>query len=109
MLVLIAKRLANMVATMVTVSILVFLLLEFSPGSVAIKVLGPYSSEEQRQIWLENNGYNRPIYTRYADWLGRFVTGDLGESTRFKQPVNDILWSRLSTSFNNFLEICPLI
>ncbi len=75
MLVFIAKRLAYMVATMVAVSVLVFLLLEISPGNVATKVLGPYSSEEQRQIWLEDNGYNRPLYIRYGDWLARFVTG----------------------------------
>jgi len=98
MLVFIAKRLAYMAATMVAVSILVFLLLEISPGNVATKVLGPYSSEEQRQIWLEKNGYNRPFYIRYGEWLGRFVTGDLGVSTRFKVPVNDILWNRVANT-----------
>ena len=112
MLVFIAKRLAYMVATMVAVSILVFLLLELSPGNVATKVLGPYSSEEQRQIWLEENGYNRPLYVRYGDWLGRFVTGDLGDSIRFKQPVNDILWDRVANTgilaIAVFLVMVPL-
>ena len=56
MLVFTAKRLGFMVMTMLIVSLLLFLLLEFSPGSVATKVLGPYSSEEQRQLWLEANG-----------------------------------------------------
>ena len=46
MLIFLAKRLGYMVVTMVVVSGLLFLLLEISPGSVATKVLGPYSSEE---------------------------------------------------------------
>ncbi len=112
MLVFIAKRLAYMIATMVAVSALVFLLLEISPGNVATKVLGPYSSEEQRQIWLEKNGYNQPLYVRYGDWLAKFATGDLGRSVRYKQPVNDILWVRVWNTailaFTVFLVMVPL-
>jgi peptide/nickel transport system permease protein len=95
MVVFIAKRLLYMAATMLAVSILVFLLLELSPGSVATKVLGPYSSDEQRQLWLEQHGYNQPLHSRYVDWLGKFVSGDLGTSVRFKQPVAAILWPRV--------------
>ncbi len=83
---------------MLVVSFLVFLLLELSPGSVADKVLGPYSTTEQRQLWLEANGYLEPFISRYFDWLGRFVTGDFGESTRFRVPVSDILWPRLGNT-----------
>ena len=95
MLILIAKRLGIMVLTMIVVSLLLFLLLEISPGNVATKVLGPYSSEEQRQLWLEQNGYNRPLHVRYISWLGNFATGNFGESIRFKVPVSEVLWPRL--------------
>ncbi len=91
----ILKRLGAMILIMIVVSILVFLLLEISPGSVATKVLGPYTSEEQRQLWLEQHGYLEPLYARYLGWLGSFVTGDFGESTRFKVPVAEVLWPRL--------------
>ena len=50
---LIGKRVAWMLATMLLVSALLFLLLELSPGNVATKVLGPYSTEEQRSLWLD--------------------------------------------------------
>lgn len=98
MLIFVTKRLGQMALTMLIVSLLVFLLLELTPGNVATKVLGPYSSEEQRQIWLEEHGYNRPVYIRYFAWLGNFVTGDLGQSVRYKTPVNDILWDRLGNT-----------
>ncbi|GMQ90303.1 MAG: ABC transporter permease [Gammaproteobacteria bacterium] len=95
MLIFIMKRLGFVVVTMVAVSIMLFVLLEFSPGSVATKVLGPYTSEEQRNLWLEQHGYFEPIYVRYFSWLGNFATGDFGESVRFKVPVSDVLWPRL--------------
>jgi peptide/nickel transport system permease protein len=91
----ILRRLGAMVLTMLVVSVLLFLLLELTPGNVATKVLGPYSSEEQRNLWLEANGYFEPLWYRYATWLGSFVTGDFGESIRFKVPVAEVLWPRL--------------
>src|SRR5690606_14062408 len=106
------RRLALTAATMLAVSLLVFLLLELNPGSVAVKVLGPYSSEEQRQLWLEANGYLNPLWQRYLEWLGRMVTGDFGESIRFKVPVAEVLWPRLWNTailaFWTFVVLIPL-
>ena len=94
----ILRRAALMIVTMLAVSMLLFVLLEYSPGSVATKVLGPYSSDEQRELWMEANGYNRPMTIRYLEWLGNMVTGDFGDSVRFKEPVSDILWPRLGNT-----------
>ncbi len=95
---LLIKRLGYLLLTMLVVSFLVFLLLELDPRSVAGKVLGPYSTDEQRLLWLEAHGYLEPFFSRYFDWLGRFVTGDFGESTRFRVPVSQILWPRLGNT-----------
>src|SRR3546814_4450298 len=86
------RRLGITVLTMLAVSMLVFLLLEFDPGSVAVKVLGPYSSEEQRKLWMAAHGYLDPLWQRYLTWLGHVLTGDFGESIRFKVPVSEVLW-----------------
>ena len=91
----ILRRIGNMALIMVLVSVAVFLLLELTPGSVATKVLGPYSSEEQRQIWLEAHGYLEPLWVRYFNWLSSFVQGEFGDSIRFKVPVAEVLWPRL--------------
>ena len=45
-----------------------------SPGSVATKVLGPYSSDEQRMLWLQAHGYFEPLWWRYLAWLGKEIT-----------------------------------
>ena len=110
MLIFILKRIGQMLLIMVVISIMLFLLLEINIESVAVKVLGQYSTEEQREIWLQNNGYYDPLYERYFRWLGNFVTGDLGESVRFKQPINDFMWERLwKTTILGFWTMVVLI
>ncbi len=112
MLVFIVRRLGTMALTMVVVSVLLFLLLEINVEGVAIKVLGAYSSEEQRNLWLERNGYFEPLYFRYGTWLVNFATGDFGDSVRFKVPVGDILWPRLANTgylgLATMLAVIPL-
>jgi len=101
-----------MLLTMLAVSLLVFVVLELSPGSVATKVLGPYSSPAQRQLWLAQHGYTAPLATRYLAWLGKVVTGNFGDSTRFKMPVHAILWPRLANTallgLTTFAVMVPL-
>ena len=110
MIVLIGKRLGIMVLTMFAVSLLLFLLLEFSPGSVATKVLGQFASEEQKNLWLEQRGYFEPVWYRYFAWASNFITGDLGISHRYKAPVADILWPRLwNTAILGFWTFALLI
>ena len=98
MLVFAVRRFGTMILTMFVVSVLVFVLLEVNIDGVATKVLGPYSSQEQRHLWLQANGYYDPAILRYLRWLGNFVVGDFGESVRFKVPVSEVLWPRLANT-----------
>ena len=92
------KRFIIMLLTMVVVSLLTYLLLEINGDSVVVKVLGPYSTDEQRSLWLEANGYNRPVWERYVSWLGNLLTGDFGQSLKYRAPVADVLWPRLANT-----------
>ncbi|MDJ0969817.1 MAG: ABC transporter permease [Kiloniellales bacterium] len=98
MLIFIMRRIGAMVLTMAVVSFLLFLLLEVQPGNVAAKVLGPYSSDEQREIWLEKNGYNDPFFQRYFRWLGNAAIGQFGQSIKYKTEVSEVLWPRLGNT-----------
>src|SRR4051794_35363200 len=104
MLLLMMRRLASMLLIMAVVSLLLFLIFESNKLAVAGKVLGPYSSTEQRELWLEQNGYNRPFPVRYVEWVGRALRGDFGKSIRFKAPVADLLWDRLGNT--GILALC---
>ncbi len=95
MVILITKRLASMLLIMLVVSAILFAIFETDKLAVAGKVLGPYSSDEQREIWLQENGYNRGFATRYVSWVWNASRGDFGKSLQFKVPVSEILWPRL--------------
>jgi len=90
-----AKRFGLLLFTMFVVSFLVFTVNEFSPGQVARKVLGPYATQLQVDMLTEQMGLNRPVIVRYVEWIAGVLQGDLGYSTLFKAPVNDIIWDRV--------------
>ena len=92
------RKVAIALAMMLAVSFLIFLALEVNVEDVAVKVLGQYSTVEQRAAWLAQNGYNDPFLLRYVRWLGQFVAGDWGISTFFRAPVVDMVLPRLAAS-----------
>lgn len=98
MLVFLARRTVQMLLVMIGVSILLFLLLEIDIDNLAIKVLGPYSLPEARELWLTENGYRDPLIIRYFRWLGGVMTGDFGDSVIYRVPVSEILWPRLGNT-----------
>jgi len=94
----IVRRLGHMLLTMVVASFLIFAMSEWTPGSVARKQLGQFATQEQVDRLTERLGLDRPVVVRYVEWLGGVLTGDLGQSTRFKEPVNAIIWDRLGNT-----------
>lgn len=104
MLILTLKRLGSMLLIMAVVSFILFSIFETDKLAVAGKVLGPYSSQEQRELWLEQNGYNEPFLERYVRWAGNAVRGDFGQSMQLKVPVADVLWPRLANT--GILALC---
>ena len=92
------RRLGFLLITLLATSFLVFAISEFAPGDVATKILGPYATADQIALLTEEMGLNRPMPVRYLDWLGGVLSGDLGTSTLFKQPVNEVLWGRLANT-----------
>ncbi|SVE46610.1 uncharacterized protein METZ01_LOCUS499464, partial [marine metagenome] len=87
MLIFIVKRLLMMIMTMLVVSLILFLVMEINIESVAVKVLGQFSTELQRQLWLEANGYFQPAYIRYFEWLENILQGSFGYSVVYKVEV----------------------
>jgi peptide/nickel transport system permease protein len=92
------RRLLFMLVTMLAVSFIVFAISEVVPLDVARNILGPYASEDSVEHLRKQMGLDLPVMTRYWRWLGRFVQGDLGISTRYQAPVDSLLWRRLANS-----------
>jgi peptide/nickel transport system permease protein len=93
-----AKRFGYLVLTMFAVSLLIFVLNEYSPGQVARKILGPYAEENSVAILTEQMGLNRPVLVRYVEWLSHILRGDLGKSTLWGVDVSSIIWDRLGNT-----------
>jgi len=55
-------------------------------------------SEEQLEALKAYYGFDKPWYISYFHWLGNVVQGDLGESTRWNEPVWDRVKSALPIS-----------
>jgi len=90
-----ARRFTSMVLIMLTISFVLFVIFEGDKFNVATKVLGQYTTMDQRLRWLENNGYNDPFIARYLRWLWNFLRGDFGNSIQFNVPVSKLLWDHL--------------
>lgn len=107
----IARQLFNMAITLFVVSLLVFMLNEMTPGDVARKILGPYALQDQVDKLTREMGLDRPVIVRYLEYMGRALTGDLGHSLVYRQPVADVLWDRLGNTLVlaglSFLVIVP--
>ena len=71
---------------------------EGDPRLIARSVLGPYAQNQQLDAWITQNGYDRPMMVRYFEWIGRVLSGDLGDSIIYKRPVNEIFWDRLGNT-----------
>jgi peptide/nickel transport system permease protein len=52
-------------------------------------------TEEAKEAMRQRLGLNDPAPLRYAQWLKRALTGDLGYSLTSRQPVTEIIMNRL--------------
>ncbi len=94
------RRFGAMILTAICLTFIVFLLTNLAPNleRLAKEQTNSRMSDEQVISWLTGHGYDRPVVVRYAEWLGDVVTGDLGHSTRFNRPVNEIIGQRLGNT-----------
>ena len=67
---LVGKRLMYGLITLLVVSILIFSAVELLPGDLAQAVLGQGATEETVTAMREQLGLDRPVWIRYAEWLG---------------------------------------
>ena len=89
------KRFGYLLLTMLAVSLIIFVVNEYSPGQVTRKILGPFATQNEVDLLTVKMGLDRPIIIRYIEWLGQILRGDLGKSTLWGAPVNSIIWDRL--------------
>lgn len=92
------KRVLVAVATVIAVSILVFVCVEIVPIDPAMHALGRESTPEQRAVFRERMNLDDPPIERYQRWGGNLLRGDFGTSVTSGRPVGPLLAQRLGNT-----------
>lgn len=95
----ILQRILMIIPIMLGVSVIVFLIMELTPGDPVTIMLGERAPEEQRIILRERLGLDKPAPERYVIWLGNVMKLDLGRSIRSNRPVVDEIKGRMGPTF----------
>jgi peptide/nickel transport system permease protein len=95
----------ELLAVLFLVSLGVFLLLSLVPGDPAVAVLGEGRTPAEYDALREQLGLNDPLMTRYADWLGGVLKGDLGTSL---VPPQTAVLDRIGSALPVSLELAVL-
>ena len=81
------------------VAVLVFLLLRLTPGDPAAILAGDAATGEQIAAIRADLGLDQPLIVQFGIWLGKVLTGDLGQSFYFRIDVATLIGQRLEPTF----------
>jgi len=91
----VARRVVALAATLVFVSMLVFVVVRVLPGDPAALIMGTEGSPEAAARLRDALGLNRPLAVQYLEWLAGALRGDLGRSIQYDLPVGALIVTRL--------------
>ncbi len=105
------RRFLLVIPTLLGITILVFGITRFVPGGPIDRMIAAAQAggegaggnslgsqvldEEQLAELREFYGFDKPVHESYLIWLGKTLKLDLGESTRYQEPVIDMILTRL--------------
>ena len=92
------KKIALLLATLLVISLVVFLAFQIIPGDPVTQMLGTEYTETRAEALRHELGLDQPVIVRYFKWLAGFVTGDLGISYSYSMPVSDLLSGKIAVT-----------
>ncbi len=95
LLTMVVQRLALGVVTLFVVSLIIFLGVELLPGDLTQAILGQAATPETVAAFRRELGLDLPPHTRYLEWLGAIVQGDLGRSLANNREISELISGRL--------------
>jgi peptide/nickel transport system permease protein len=93
----IARRLIQGLLTLFGISVLTFTLVRLAPGDPVLMMVAGSADMTAADIAAIRAAYgvDEPIPQQYVRWLGRLLTGDLGQSLQYKRPVSQMIGATL--------------
>jgi peptide/nickel transport system permease protein len=92
------RRIFVAAATVIAVSMLVFVAIEIVPIDPAMHALGRESTPEQREVFRQRMHLDDPPPQRYLRWSGNLLHGDFGTSVTSGRSVAPLLAQRLQNT-----------
>ena len=90
-----SSALLMLIPVLFGVSIIVFSILQLTPGDPALLALGEFAPPEQLEATAGTARLNDPPHVQYLRWVTRAVQLDLGQSLRSNRPVTEEIASRM--------------
>lgn len=109
------RRFALIIPTFLGITVLIFAITRFVPGGPVERMISKMQSQNEGGAAVSGGhsnalspdqiaelnafyGLDKPVTTAYIEWLTKLVHLDLGESTRYYEPVTDMIAERLPVS-----------
>ncbi len=112
MLLYIGKRLAEILVTLVGITILSFFIIHLAPGKPTdvLTELNPKITPEARERLEKYYGLDKPVYIQYLLWAKRVIRLDFGESfSTDRRPVWDKIKERIPVTLSiNLLSMAMI-
>ena len=90
------RRILQTIPILFIISVLLFFLVRSAPGGPLTSARrNPNVTKEQIEAIEEKLGLNDPLPVQYGRWIGEMFKGNLGESIKFRRPVNDMIAERI--------------
>lgn len=94
----IAQRLMAALPVLLGILFVTFALARLLPGDPCVAILGEKANEVTCAAFNARYGLDKPITTQFGIYLRDVLTGDLGMSFRYGQPVTRMIAERLSVT-----------
>jgi peptide/nickel transport system permease protein len=85
------RRLGQSVATLIGITVLVFLMQRLLPGGPARAIMGPRATQQAIRAFDQAHGLNRSVAVQYWDFVVGLVHGQLGSSYKLDEGVDSLL------------------
>jgi microcin C transport system permease protein len=112
------RRFFLIIPTFLGITILIFVITRFVPGGPIERIIAQAQqqalqggsaavsetvqrqplSDEQIAMLRKYYGFDKPVLVSYFTWLGKLLRGDLGTSTRYYDPVWEMIRDRIPIS-----------
>ncbi len=89
------SRILQIIITLIVFFSLTYFILDAQPGDISLQyVTNPKFTPEMREAIRRGLGLDKPVLTRFLQWMGNTLSGNLGYSYEEKKPVIQIIGER---------------